>query len=111
MVNWNCAPGGTAPDRFELTLVSAGPIVVVVHEAALLPLATSCSFIPLMVMLFTSGAFTPTLASTVAVSSIVPLMPAAMLIGGTPVGAKVQVTTWPFTLVGVNETLSGVLVK
>src|SRR3954447_14781924 len=106
MVNWNCAPGGTAPDRFEVMLVSAGPSVVVVHCAELLPLAAACSLGPLMVTLFVSGTFSPTLTSTVVVSAIVPPLGAA----AKPAG-KTQVRTWPLTLVGAGEAFSGVLVK
>src|SRR6266511_4471602 len=105
MVNWNCAPGGIAPDKFVLTLVSAGPSVVVVQEAVLLFLAATCSLGPLTETLFTSGMFWPTLTSTVAVSTIVPLAPAA-----SPVG-KFQVRTWPATVLGCGEAFSGKLAK
>src|SRR4051812_3239049 len=105
MVNWNSAPGGTALDRFELTLVSAGPSVVVGHEAVLLFFAIACSFGPLIDTLFTSVVFWPTLTSTVAVIAIVPLAPPAR-----PPG-KLQVRTCPFTLVGCGEALAAVLVK
>src|SRR5689334_1876319 len=105
MVNSNCAPGGNGPEKFELILVSAGPSVVVVHEAVLLFVAAGCSLGPLIETLFTSGTFWPTLLFTVVVSTIVPLAPAAK-----PPG-KFQVKTCPFTVFGCGEALAAVLVK
>ena len=87
MVNWNCAPGGTAPDKFELMLVSAGPSVIVVDCAVLLSLAAASSLGPLMLTLFDQRNVLADSVSTVAVSTIVPLAPA-----GRPAG-KLQVRT------------------
>src|SRR3954470_10231888 len=105
MVNWNCVPGEIGPEKFELILVSGGPSVMVVAWAVLLVLAASSSLGPLILTLFTSGTFRPTLVSTVAVSTIVPIAP-----DGSPAG-KFQVRTWPFTMFGCGAALDDKLAK
>src|SRR4051812_21932859 len=105
MVNWNCAPGGTAPDKFELILVSAGPSVVVVACAVLLVVATACSFFDAISTLLTTGTFTPRFTSDVVVRIIVLNAPPCTGAGTT------QISLLPLTVVGSGTALPAPGVK